>query len=137
MTRVRTFIDSGVLITAATGNHTVAIRAMEILDDPTREFITSDFVRLEVLPKPMHFGKKQEAEFYHEFFRGTTQNVAVTDELVSDAFEEAVLAGLSAVDALHVAAAKRGKSDEFVTSEKRTKPLFRAADIMVTTIQPH
>jgi hypothetical protein len=49
----RTFIDTGVLIAAARGQNDFAARAMAILDDPNREFASSIFVKLEVLPKAM------------------------------------------------------------------------------------
>jgi len=47
----RSFIDAGVLIAAARGTDEVAIRAIEILDDIDREFVSSSFVKLEVLPQ--------------------------------------------------------------------------------------
>ena len=46
-----TFVDAGVLIAAARGGNVQATRAMEILDDPEREFAASPFLRLEVLPQ--------------------------------------------------------------------------------------
>ena len=46
-----TFVDAGVLIAAARGGSEQAARAMEILDDPERQFAASPFLRLEVLPQ--------------------------------------------------------------------------------------
>jgi hypothetical protein len=46
-----TFVDAGVLIAAARGGSEQAARAMEVLDDPEREFGASPFLRLEVLPQ--------------------------------------------------------------------------------------
>jgi hypothetical protein len=43
---------------------------MAILDDPDRSFASSEFIRLEVLPKAIFNGKINEAEFYREFFHG-------------------------------------------------------------------
>ena len=40
-----TFIDTGVLITAARGQGDAALRAMDILDDPGRTFASSRFVQ--------------------------------------------------------------------------------------------
>lgn len=51
MSSKRTFIDSGVLIAAARGRSEQSKRAMQILDDPSREFVSSPFVKLEILPK--------------------------------------------------------------------------------------
>ncbi len=46
-----TYVDAGVLIVAARGTDTLAAKALEILDDPRREFASSDLLRLEVLPQ--------------------------------------------------------------------------------------
>ena len=63
-----TFVDAGVLIAAARGTTEVSARAMVILDDPARSFASSEFIRLEVLPKAVFNGKTNEAEFYRKFF---------------------------------------------------------------------
>jgi len=47
---IRTYLDAGVLIAAARGKEPIAIRALEILDDPNRQFVSSIFLRLELLP---------------------------------------------------------------------------------------
>lgn len=44
---VRTFIDSSVLIAAWRGNLNLRIKALTVLSDAQREFISSPFVRLE------------------------------------------------------------------------------------------
>ena len=136
MTRIRTFIDSALLIAAARGTDDVAEKAMGVLDDPDRDFTTSDFVRLEILPKPTYFGYAEEVAFYEAFFERVQQSVPSSATLVSEAHQEAVEAGLAAVDALHVAAAKRADSEELVTAEKSTKPLFRVIGLAVKTIRP-
>lgn len=129
----RTFVDANVLIAAACGTDAVATRAMEVLDSQDRVFVTSDFVRLEVLPKPT-FHRRAQVAFYDEFFREVRDTVSSTRELVQEAFDEAVAAGLSAIDALHVAAAKRSGAEELVTAEKPTKPMFRVSDLRVVSI---
>jgi predicted nucleic acid-binding protein len=110
MPRIRTFVDSGVLISAFKGELVLRQRAQAILKDRVRDFISSDFVRLEVLPKPTCYGRKDEREFYELFFGGVKRMIPSTRTLVSEAQTEAEAAGLSAVDALHVAAAKRGNA---------------------------
>jgi len=61
--RKRTFIDAGVLIAAARGDDVPSIIALNILDDPSREFASSPFIKLEVLPKAVYNRKKDEVEF--------------------------------------------------------------------------
>ena len=50
----RTFLDAGVLIAAARGSGIIPVRAHAILDDPERTFVTSDYIRMEVLPKALY-----------------------------------------------------------------------------------
>lgn len=137
MAKTRTFIDSGVLIAAARGTHELAEKALEILDDPERDYVTSDFVRLEVLPKAVFHQQDAEAEFYRTFFDNAHRTIKSSHALVAEAQVEAETAGLSAVDAIHVAAAKRAGCVEIVTTEKPTKPLFSVLDITVTSIRPN
>jgi predicted nucleic acid-binding protein len=133
---IRTFVDSGVLIAAVCGRDEIANKAMEILDDPQRVFITSDVVWLEVMPKAVYNKKSEEAEFYEFFFQEVRRRISGSKDLVLRAHEEACTYGLAAVDALHVAAARKGDSDELITTEKKSKPLFRVHGIRVTTIRP-
>lgn len=132
----RTFIDSGVLIAASRGIDEVSQTAMGVLDDPERVYVTSDLVRLEVLPKAIYNKRAVEAEFYRLFFDGVEEVVAITQTLVSQALNEASQYGLSAIDALHIAAAKSVAVEEFVTVERTTKPLFRVSGLKVTTLLP-
>lgn len=133
--RIRTFVDSGVLIAAARGNDEQSERALRILDDPAREFVSSEFVKLECLPKCIFHGRFSEAEFYNEFFSNVTI-VPFTAELVELAFCKAKEYGLSAVDALHVAAAIKGEADELVTTERTSSPIHRTTSVKVRTIHP-
>ena len=66
---IRTYLDAGVLIAAARGKEPIAIRALEILDDPNRQFVSSIFLRLELLPKPTYFKNSSEVEFYEAWTR--------------------------------------------------------------------
>ncbi|MBI3461835.1 MAG: PIN domain-containing protein [Planctomycetes bacterium] len=132
--RIRTFVDSGVLLYAARGNEQLAGRALQVLDDPDRTHVTSEFVRLEVLPKPLFHRQAAEAEFYLKFFENADRLIRATSALVAEAQAEAERSGLSAIDALHVAAARRGRCDELVTTETTTKPLFRVTGIRIVSI---
>ena len=66
--KIRTFVDSGVLITAARGSGESANDALAMLDDPDREFVSSFFIQLEVIPKPSYFNRESELSFYNNFF---------------------------------------------------------------------
>jgi predicted nucleic acid-binding protein len=121
----RTFIDSGVLIAAAIGSPDISHAAREILDDPDRKFVSSEFIRLEVCPKAKFYGHDLEAAFYAAFFESVGIWVPVTELLTDLAYEEACTLGLSALDALHVAAAALSHCEEIVTTEKPFKPIHR------------
>lgn len=135
--RLRTFIDSGVLIVAARGNDALSGKALAILEDPSREFVSREFVRLEVLPKAKYHKRREEVSFYETFFAalGRGRLVAISKALVHSALDEASRAGLGPVDALHVAAAKRSRCKEFFTTEKPEKPLFRVAGLVIRSLR--
>jgi predicted nucleic acid-binding protein len=127
-----TFVDAGVLIAAARGGAGVSEHAMAVLDDPNRLFASSEFVRLEVLPKALFNRKPMKQNFMRRFSgRWPSSN----DDVVRHAYDIAVNSGLSALDALHVAAAISTGAEELVTTEKTTKPLHRAKDIRIRSIQ--
>lgn len=133
---IRTYVDSSVLIEAYRGTDPLAVPALAVLYDPSRTFLTSDFVRLEVLPKPTYYRRTNEVAFYARFFRAAARSVAITRSLVSLALQRAETFGLSAVDALHVAAAETVRADELVTSEKPTSPLMRVTAIRIVSLHP-
>ena len=130
------FVDAGVLIAAARGNDEVAELAIQILDDPDVTFASSIFVKLEVLPKPLYQNRKDEIAFYETFFAVVSVWAEASSQLVQNAYEEAINAGLSAIDALHLSAAVSVGADEFVTSEKLTRPIHRSKLIPIRTIAP-
>lgn len=137
MTRVkRTFVDAGVLIAAARGDPNVASEAMKVLDDPHREFASSIFVKLEVLPKAIYNQKRAEASFYTEFFAGVRFWADNFDDITREAYRRACSLGLNAMDSLHVTAAASVQAEELVTTEKPGKPIHRSRCIRVVSIQP-
>ena len=134
--RIRTFVDAGVLIAAARGSDKLSHVAMAVLDDPNREFVASEFVSLEVLPKAQYHHNAAEVAFYRTFLATTAENVRASEALVADAHAQAAAAGLAAMDALHVAAARQAGAAELVTSERPDKPMFRVTNPRVCSIRP-
>ncbi len=131
--RVLTFVDAGVLIAAARGTGVKALGAFSVLDDPNREFASSVFVRLEVLPKAVYNKRRAEENFYESFFAAVTRWADPSDTL-NGAVRVASTYGLSALDALHVTAALGVGADEFVTTEGVTKPIHRAQGIRIVSV---
>jgi predicted nucleic acid-binding protein len=131
----RTYIDSGVLIAAFQGDHQVHTAAMEILDDPDRDILVSEFIRLETLPKPIFEQRLEEIAFYEAIFQSAADNADWSTEMTSQAMMLASRYGLSAIDAIHISAALLLQANEFVTAEKSTKPFFRVGEIPVVSIR--
>jgi len=133
----RTFLDAGVLIAVIRGSPVPTERALGVINDPQRVFIASDFVRLEVLPKPLYFRQQHEVDFYEAYFAAVAEMIEASRALVLQAYTEAQQVGLAGTDALHIAAAKAGGAEEFITAERPTTALFRVTGISVTTLRPH
>lgn len=134
MSLKKTYLDSGVLITAFRGVQSASLRANSLLNSSDRVFASSQFVKLEVLPKAIHHKQQDEAEFYETFFDAVSYWATDTEQITQDAYQLACNHGLAAMDALHVAAALLLKADELITTEKPTKPMHRVIGIRVISI---
>ncbi len=129
-----TFIDSGVLVTAARGVGEDSEKALSILEDSNREFASSEFIKMEVIPKAIYNRKTAEAEFYELFFSAVTYWANDIEKVIQDAHNIGCQYGLAAMDALHIAAANSIGALEFITTEKPTKPMFRVSSIKLISI---
>lgn len=130
---MKTFLDSGVLLAAWRGE-TLALPALSIMSDDTREFVTSQLVRLELLPKPRFERRPIEVRFYDSHFAEAVACEPLSEELGREAEALAARYGLSGADALQAAAAIRQGAGEFYTSERPGKPLFRVKEIRVISL---
>jgi predicted nucleic acid-binding protein len=130
----RTYLDSGVLLAAFLRDDAVGQRAMHVLDDPERTLLVSDAVWLEVMPKPLHEGRRQEVEFYEVVFAKAERFSWDTSSLVRAA-DIACQYGIAAMDAIHIATALDAAVEEFVTAEKTSKPMFRVREIAMRSIR--
>ena len=100
------------------------MRALQVLGDPDREFLMTEYLRLEVLPIAVCYQKSREIAFYQKFFAGAVLS-ADSSNLIGPAYDLASQFGLGALDALHVAAAATHNA-ELVSAERPTKPIYRA-----------
>lgn len=125
---VRTFLDSGVLITGYNGQPDLQRRALAIIKDPKRIFLSSPFIRHEVCPKALFNKRDQEYRFYGEYFR---RAVLFNDVrlILERASRESARSGVNAMDSLQVAAAHLLGADEFVTIEHPRKSIYRTAPV--------
>ena len=132
---MKTFLDSGALLSAWRGGASPQSRAaLSIMADERRAFFTCDNVKLELLPKPSYEKRRVECAFYQEHFNSAVATEPFSPELGNEALSLAKRYGLSAGDALNLAAAIRQGAEEFITSELPGKPIFRVAEIRVVSL---
>lgn len=130
----RTYIDANILIAAFQGKDSVAQRALQVLDDPNRKLVVSDYLRLEVLPKPTFHKRQDEIDFMQVIFDEAAENLSTSPELTSLAIDLSSKYDMTPIDALHIAAAAIAGVDEFITLEKPTKPICRVQEVKVISI---
>jgi predicted nucleic acid-binding protein len=133
---VRTYIDTGVLIAAFHGDHAANVIALSYLKDPLREYVTSDYVKVELLPKSIFHKQAAERTFYEDFFKPPTIRVPSSDALLAFAIREGGKTGISGMDAVHVACALVAQAAELITTERTTKPIHKANGIKIISISP-
>ncbi len=133
---IRTDVDAGVLIAAGRGKGPGAVPDLVLLDDPDRVFVSSVFVRLEVLPKAIYHRRQEEAAIDRAFFDRVSARAGPLDRVVAEAEQEAGRSGLNGLDALHVAAAVVLRADELVTTERSGKPIHPVTGVRVVSIYP-
>ncbi|MBD2498314.1 PIN domain-containing protein [Nostoc sp. FACHB-280] len=131
---IRTFIDAGVLIYAARSQGDIAEKALQILEDENREFASSIFLKLEVLPKAIYNQQKTEVKFYEAFFDEVSYWANDINSIIEIAYEESSKFGVGAMDALHIASAISVGATEFVTNEKLGKSIHRTQSIKMISI---
>ena len=131
-----TYLDANVLIAAFRGESDIAFRALEVLDDSERQFVVSDYLRLEVLPKPTFLGRHEEVLFMRTFLEEAAEDVPSSQEVTGRAVNLASQYDMTPIDALHVGAAVTVTAavDELVTVEKATKPMCRVMAIKVVSL---
>ncbi|BDA73418.1 hypothetical protein CAL7716_075840 [Calothrix sp. PCC 7716] len=122
------------LISATDGVGRLAEKALQTLQDSERLFASSEFVKLEILPKALYNQQTEEALFYEEFFNDVTYWANDLNSIIQHAYQIGSQFGLAAMDALHVAAALSVGASELITTEKRTKPMHRVTNINVISL---
>ncbi|NJK92646.1 MAG: type II toxin-antitoxin system VapC family toxin [Blastochloris sp.] len=122
------------LLTAWRGQAHEAALAMSLMEDPRRTFFSSPLVRLELLPKALFHRQKDEVAFYKLYFQTVRGEEPLSPQLAESAMLLSQTHGIAAMDALHLASALRQGVEEFITSEKPGKPLFKVSNIRVISL---
>lgn len=131
---ILTYLDTGVLIAAFRGENIIAEKALVILEDNQRLFISSDILKLELLPKPTFHKKELELSFYQAFFDIAYQHLEISPYLIQQAMILASEHGLAACDALHIAIANYAGAQEFITTERPEKPFFKIRNLSLKVV---
>jgi hypothetical protein len=121
MSKVKTYLDTNVLIAVFQGreNRLVIEKVKHILDDTEhRDFVSSGYLRLELLPKPMFYKRQSEIEFLTDFLNTVQEEMISSTEITQRAIDLAARYDLQPMDALHLSAAIQAHTDEFITLEK-------------------
>lgn len=129
----RTYLDTGVLIEAATGG-LQAEAALRILGDRERVFLSCPFLDFELLPQAI-LSKRYEEQQFLETYLASTERTEDLDRIFRLAFREASHSPVSGIDALHVAAAHLLRADEFITTEKPGKAIYKSRLVPVVYLQ--
>jgi len=135
MSKIKTYIDADVLIAAFRGEEAICRKAMEIIDDPDRQFIVSDYLKLEVIPKPTFHRFKEEMEFMETFFNSAWLNVDATPSITTKAITLACQYNLGVLDALHAGTVAESETDVFITLERPTSPLCQVQEIRIESLR--
>jgi hypothetical protein len=93
-------------------------------------FLTSPFIHLEVVPKSVFYKKHLERALYDKYFEAA-EWFRDLEKIAALAQVQAAKAGLAAMDALHLAAAHLSHADEFVTTEKPGKSIYRSSLVKI------
>lgn len=131
---ILTAIDSCVLRNAVQGVGEDNRKALEVLDDENREFIACDFVALELIPKPTFHKIQDQVSFYQTFFDNAKLRVVVSQAVTDLALRLASEHDITPLDSLIVSSAIIGGADEFITSEKPTKPMYKVKEVKVVSL---
>ena len=135
MSRQRVYLDTGVFLAAFRGEGSAAEAALMIIGDPSRLIVVSEYVFLELFPKPTYFKREDELEFMRSAL-DDAEVVSSSVEIRRQAMDFACRYGLNAIDALHVSAGFGARVEAVVTTEKPTKPIFRVAELRVLPLLP-
>ncbi len=132
---MKTFIDPDVLMTAWRGQEAEQRRALAVLSDPRRRFVSSPFVQLEVLPGACYRQQSDEIEFYERFFARVPIWVTDCEQIVADAMELSRRFDLKPLESVHLAAALLAGAGEFITAAQPPSAFSRVTGITVLSVR--
>ncbi len=100
------------------------------MKDPDRIFLSSPFIRHEISPKALFNKQEGEYRFYQEYFKRCVM-VGDLKLILRLASKESARSGVGAMDSLHLAAAHLLRADEFLTTEKPNRSIYRSSLVKI------
>jgi len=125
-----TYLDSGVLIAAAKAKDKWHVPAMKLLDDETRQFVSSPFLRIETLHITAYNRYEDQRAFYEYFFQQAGCRFEDAGAAVAKAESLTMQFGVVGLDAMHIASALLSQATEFVTTELTDMPFYRMGSLI-------
>jgi predicted nucleic acid-binding protein len=132
---VLTYLDSNVLIAAASETDARVEAAIAVLFDAKRKFISSIFQSVEVLPSARRNRRKSEMELYEYFFQSARTSPRDYDEVGRLACQIIEQHAISSMDALHLASALSVGAEQLVTLESPRKGIAKTGLIEVLCLE--
>ena len=123
-------MDAGVLIEAAIASGPKSEHAFSVLWDTGRVFLSCPFLDFELLPQAIRSKRTSQLNYLEEFL-ASTERIEDLAAIFKVAFDEAIKSPISGIDALHIAAAHLLNADEFITTEKPGKPIYKNSLVQV------
>lgn len=135
---MRTFLDTGALLAAFNGREAESAEALAIVEDGSREFVGSDYLKLELYPSAVYERDVVQIEFFDRYFQNVVQLMQTSPAIVADAIALAGRYRLAGGDALLVRAAIDAGAVEFVTTEAPARsPLVSVSELSVRSLHRH
>lgn len=131
---MRTYLDTGVLILACRGTSLTSIQATQLLNNKSRTFVSSEYLKLERYPKATYFGQSSELRFYRSYIERAAYCAPNAPQHLEQALALACTYGLNAIDSLHLNIAILNECQEFITTERENSPIFRVKQLQITNL---
>lgn len=135
MPKTRTYLDANLLIYVSMNAFApISVKVLSLIADTNREFVASDVLILETLPKPKFHKQIASVDFLENYFSICVRHIKMNQKVTIAAFDEACKYGIGGIDALHLASAKEAGAAEFITNEKKTKAIYKTKLVKVRHI---
>lgn len=136
MSLIKTYLDTGIYIIPLRNKNPLATaRALQLINSPHRARVTSDVLRLELLPNSLRRHDLKQINQINGWINQAPEFIRLDDTIINLAIAEqaAVKDTLGIADLLHITIAKQAGCADFITTELPGSPLYQFAGINIVT----